>query len=865
MILPDDEIDKEFQLERDGVKALFDIENESDYEENFKIFKNFVIQTKDKYPIPSFYLQLINEYIYVRQKQSQWMVSKIIDFYTEVFPNNQSKIENLEKKISEMEFINDSYIETIMNDDYDFLLYLINNQYNDINESTPLFDHYFTDIVRVQNEISLSGIDIAAFFGSAKCFKYFCMNNVEPNFFTFFCAFMGGSFEIVRILEQKGFRFDDMRYLYATVKFHRYSLTEWLLLNYITLTDTYPEKWCAKIAYNNYEFFFYNVNHQREENRTFSDLNGFAYGSILNEAICKTNPIILLYCYHLWSKYGKNILEQNVKECFRFAIIKNLVNAFDMVMQMHHHIPEINTNNIAFYVICQLCSKTYLLHLIRKYKFDIFYQDENGFTGLHYTLFNDSSTFKRFISYLKIEKPPEPFYKDKLVETLEHTKYYVETLGNSPDVIFNDGETLLYKACERDKIESVKYLLNKSFKSLAISNQFGKFPLETAFDHHSNNVIDYILSCDLSDDVAQNFFYYVCKNGNEIYAKFLLTKFNVDFNKIHENGMTPIIAACLNKRISILNLYAEHFNIAPPPSTIETNIFEATKNNDLESVKYLFENIKFYKDIVDKDKNNTLHICSYYNFYEMAKSLINDFDVDYEAKNNEGKTPLFISCERKSYDVIKILVEEAVASADECDNDGWNSFHIACLNCSLEIIKYLVEQSSASYNEPTQNAAALHPIHIAASNTEGPDIIKYFIKKLHIDKYIRDSNGKTVLHLACQTKNIKVVDYLITKCKFDPEIKDNEGKTPLHYACNRESLDDVIKFLIEYADCNVEAMDNNKETPLIVACKNLNIETIQYLITDRKANKNPKDENGKPLIGNVFSFRKEIHDLLNTL
>ena len=221
MILPDDEIDKEFQIERDGVKALFDIEDELNFEENFEIFKSFVIQTKEKYPIPSFYQQIIEEFIGARPKQSQWMIPKIIEFYKELFPNNELILKQIELKANQMDFIYNDYIITIMNDDYDGLLNLINNGFYDIDYCPPIPSDFFytiTDprnrtgiiLMRTQNRnVNLHGIDIAAFFGSQKCFKYFCMNNSAIYYSTFICAFIGGSFEIIRILEQKGYKFNN--------------------------------------------------------------------------------------------------------------------------------------------------------------------------------------------------------------------------------------------------------------------------------------------------------------------------------------------------------------------------------------------------------------------------------------------------------------------------------------------------------------------------------------------------------------------------------------------------------------------------------------------------------------------------------
>ena len=85
--------------------------------------------------------------------------------------------------------------------------------------------------------------------------------------------------------------------------------------------------------------------------------------------------------------------------------------------------------------------------------------------------------------------------------TLDQVSAQIGALADSIDarvgvaVIFEDGETLLYKACDSNKIQTVKYLLRKSFKLLEIRNKFGKSPLEIAFDHNFMDIVDYILSC----------------------------------------------------------------------------------------------------------------------------------------------------------------------------------------------------------------------------------------------------------------------------------------------------------------------------------------------------------------------------------
>ncbi|KAL5711258.1 hypothetical protein ACHQM5_021733 [Ranunculus cassubicifolius] len=50
---------------------------------------------------------------------------------------------------------------------------------------------------------------------------------------------------------------------------------------------------------------------------------------------------------------------------------------------------------------------------------------------------------------------------------------------------------------------------------------------------------------------------------------------------------------------------------------------------------------------------------------------------------------------------------------------------------------------------------------------------------------IKDSEGRSSLHLAAAEGNVSICRYLIDELKFDPDLKDDKGDTPLHHASIR--------------------------------------------------------------------------------
>ena len=143
--------------------------------------------------------------------------------------------------------------KAIFEDDIDVLRQLLATQ-ADIGKGEEFYIPYtfFSDSFNQNHHINR--IELAALFGSIKCFKYLMMNEDEINENTCKFAIAGGDKEIVHLCEQKGLKFEDC--LIVSSLFHRFELFEWLNMHFnykeIPLSIFF---WC----YNEPLFYFYSL------------------------------------------------------------------------------------------------------------------------------------------------------------------------------------------------------------------------------------------------------------------------------------------------------------------------------------------------------------------------------------------------------------------------------------------------------------------------------------------------------------------------------------------------------------------------------------------------------------------------------
>ena len=210
----------------DFITSLFNIQTkEDDMSELKKLFDSIYTKKHWKH---CFLLQLLNNFAMFRPK----LHSIALFFYDKIIEEEESidkynkNYYNLLKNIKHGQWKFHKEQELILNDDFDELLNLIipNNRLFD--QQTKYYDYFYDNDTRCIT----NPLDFSCYSGSPKCFKYFLLNNYKETSYLGQFAIAGGNYEIIDILTHKGYSFDEC--LLTSIKYHRYSLSDWLLTNY---------------------------------------------------------------------------------------------------------------------------------------------------------------------------------------------------------------------------------------------------------------------------------------------------------------------------------------------------------------------------------------------------------------------------------------------------------------------------------------------------------------------------------------------------------------------------------------------------------------------------------------------------------
>ena len=143
-----------------------------------------------------------------------------------------------------------------------------------------------------------------------------------------------------------------------------------------------------------------------------------------------------------------------------------------------------------------------------------------------------------------------------------------------------------------------------------------------------------------------------------------------------------------------------------------------------------------------------------YGYMEIAEYLL-DNDIDINAKNYEGNTPLFFAAWEGRLDMIKYLISKGadINAKNELD---WNALMQACVQGHFKVAKFLVDQG-LSINQIGKEKGAT-PLILAAWNGS------YEVVKLLLyagaDKSIKDKDGKTAKDHAKEQYHDKIVELL---------------------------------------------------------------------------------------------------------
>ena len=401
--------------------------------------------------------------------------------------------------------------------------------------------------------------------------------------------------------------------------------------------------------------------------------------------------------------------------------------------------------------------------------------------------------------------------KSSLNDSYSHFNYRAVIFGLMNGISINNNLLCLESAS--GQLEIVKYLLEQCHENVETKDKNGHTPIYIASLNGHLDVVKYLYEtchANITEEEIKNF------KNEEIKAYFNLmfadkpSDFENDIYKASEQGKLASVKYLIERC---------HANIETKNKYGFTPINSASYNGRLDVVKHLYE--KCHADVETEDKcgRTPINNASLNDHYEVVKYLYETCHSDVETKDKYGRTPIFNASENGRLEIVKYLYNTCHADVETKDNNGYNLINIASLNGLLDVVKYLHETCHAKISNDAINKA---------SENGYLEVVKYLYETCDANAETKDNYGNTPINIASSNGYLEVVKYLYEMCHADVETKDKCGFTPINIASLKGHLD-VVKYLYEACHANVKTVDKCGYTPMDYASSKGHLEIVKYL------------------------------------
>ena len=229
--------------------------------------------------------------------------------------------------------------------------------------------------------------------------------------------------------------------------------------------------------------------------------------------------------------------------------------------------------------------------------------------------------------------------------------------------------------------------------------------------------------------------------------------------------------------------------------------------------------------------------------YRLLLRLCKGKEVDANATDDFGRTPLSLAAEIGNEIVVRALLESGKAEVDSKDEKGRTPLLWAARNGHETVQKLLIDTGKVDV-ELRDERYGQTPLLYAVRNGHKA-VVELLVKTGKVEVDSKDNHGQTPLLWAVRNGHETVVKLLLETGKVNINSRDKEwGQTPLLWAAENGHKA-VVKLLVETGNAEVELKDNNGQTPLSWAASKGHETVVKLLIDTGKVNVNSKDKENK--------------------
>ena len=443
------------------------------------------------------------------------------------------------------------------------------------------------------------------------------------------------------------------------------------------------------------------------------------------------------------------------------------------------------------------------------------------------------------------------------------------------DVLTNMRESVIYGAVLSGNLELVKLLVKVVPSMLNVATYSGNTPLSAAVDSCFSSIVEYLCSIpeidvNIADEQKQTPLFIAARNGDIQSIKAIVNTGKAELNIVSNSLFTPLSVACYLNQSDIVEylLSLDKIDTSVLDSKGRNILNVAIDMNSINVVKVLLARKILDINNKDKDGNTALITAAINGFNKIVCILLDDEATDVNAVNEAGESAFYHSAgtcpldtfkkffERKGVDTkesenIKLTPQYSAIKHSALDNlkflveeKGYNLsnqeyFKLAISKGNVEVVKYIKESGKCDLTGFTPDPTQLFNA-IEAKNEELFIILASF-DNVNLD-YKNYFTKKTLFLTAVEKNFIEVIKFLETK-EVDFSIPDRFGHSPFYVACELGCYE-AAEYLYDFECYEINEMDSQGRTPLFIASRNNHKDIVRFLLS-KGANINILNKRGQ--------------------
>ncbi|XP_062299637.1 ankyrin repeat domain-containing protein 16 [Scomber scombrus] len=310
------------------------------------------------------------------------------------------------------------------------------------------------------------------------------------------------------------------------------------------------------------------------------------------------------------------------------------------------------------------------------------------------------------------------------------------------------GDTLLHYAARHGHLDIVEYLIKRVGMDVDVYNNDYKRPLHEAASMSHQSCVSYLL-----------------QEGAKV-------------DSLKKADWTPLMMACTRRNLEVIQEVLSHGADPGLRNKDGWNSFHiACREGDPVVIQHLLLNAADVWRTESTTRRTPLHTAAMHGCEEVVRILLDRCGYTPDTRDSCGVTPFMDAVRNGHVSVARLLLEKHKASPTAADVLGVQPVHQVAVTSQDEALRFLVKELNLDVNQRA-TAIQLTALHYAAK--EGHTSTIKTLLELGADLHVRDTKGRSALHMACIGQHADAARTLLQLGLKDSE--DTSGVTARQHA-----------------------------------------------------------------------------------